>query len=147
MITCKFEHGPIASLRHVVVNVIVFQDNKILLVKRAENLPEGGKWGLPGGFMDRDETLVDAARREVREETGYEINEVKLIRVIDNPQSPREDRQNVTFIYSTNSAKKVAEGDEESSEVRWFTVDELPSEKEFAYDHFAEIQRFLSHLD
>lgn len=44
MIKCKFENGNEASLRHVCVDAIVLQDNKLLLVKRASTLLEGGKW-------------------------------------------------------------------------------------------------------
>ena len=52
MITCMFESGSPASLRHVVVHAIVERDGALLLVKRAPHLSEGGKWGLPGGSVD-----------------------------------------------------------------------------------------------
>jgi len=70
MITCTFENGNRASLRHVVVDNLVLQGDRILLVKRAVQLIEGGKWGLVGGFVDRDETIRQAAAREIMEETG-----------------------------------------------------------------------------
>lgn len=56
MITCTFEDGGRGKLRHAVVNAIILKENKILLVKRSPKITEGGKWGLVGGFMDRDET-------------------------------------------------------------------------------------------
>jgi len=145
MLTCILEHGVKTSFRHVVVNAIVIMDQKVLLAKRADFLPEGGKWGLPGGFMDRDETLIDAVKREVREETGYDIKNVELFRIVDSPKRPREDRQNVMFIYSADAGEKIGAPDKESSEVRWFRVDKLPDEKEFAYDHFEQIKLFASH--
>ena len=70
MINCRFENGRPASLRHVVVHAVVERDGALLLVKRAAHLSEGGKWGLPGGFLDRDERLVDGVLRELRGETG-----------------------------------------------------------------------------
>ena len=43
---------------------------KLLLIQR-KNEPCKGKWAFPGGFMDIDETTIDAARRELKEETGF----------------------------------------------------------------------------
>ena len=55
MLTCTFEDGNKNSLRHVVVDTIVCKDGKVLLVKRIGKLLEGGKWGLVGGFVERDD--------------------------------------------------------------------------------------------
>ena len=67
MITCTFENGKEASLRHrVVVHAIVEKDGKLLLVKRSQKISEGGKWSLPSGFLDRDETAAQAVLRELR---------------------------------------------------------------------------------
>jgi ADP-ribose pyrophosphatase YjhB (NUDIX family) len=57
MIICKFEDGGEAKLRHVVVDTLVLKDNKILLIKRTGKLLEGGKWGLLGGYVERDENI------------------------------------------------------------------------------------------
>lgn len=65
MITCTFENGNRASLRHVVLHAVVERDGALLLVKRAPHVSEAGKWGLPGGFLDRDETLAAGALREL----------------------------------------------------------------------------------
>jgi 8-oxo-dGTP diphosphatase len=71
MITCLFENGGRALLRHVVVHAVVERDGALLLIRRAPHLSEGDKWGLPGGFLDRDETLTQGVLRELREETGW----------------------------------------------------------------------------
>ena len=63
MITCAFEDGHPARLRHVVVHAVVEREGALLLVRRAAHLLEGGKWGLPGGFVDRDETVAQGALR------------------------------------------------------------------------------------
>lgn len=62
--------GPVSAVGGLVLN----QDNELLLVRRARN-PGKGMWGLPGGFVDRDETAEGALRREVFEETGLEIRD------------------------------------------------------------------------
>lgn len=142
MITCKFEDGNEASLRHVVVDAIVIEKNKVLLIKRANNLINGGKFAMPGGFLDRDETAEQAVIREVKEETGYDSEVVKLFTIIDNPNRPQEDRQNVAFIYILKSLGKSGSEDTEVSEVAWFDLNKLPEEKEFAFDHYQTIQEY-----
>ena len=91
MITCAFENGSPAALRHVVLYAIVEKDGALLFVRRAERLSEGGKWGLPGGFLDRDETLAAGTLRELREETGWEGEVVALLRVNSRPNRPRRE--------------------------------------------------------
>ena len=58
--------------------LICIEDNKILLVKRAFN-PAKGFWSLPGGFMELNETLNEAAKRELKEETNLNGEVVKLL--------------------------------------------------------------------
>src|SRR6185312_7100688 len=134
MITCTFENGNRASLRHVVVDNLVLQGDRILLVKRAVQLIEGGKWGLVGGFVDRDETIRQAAAREIMEETGYEVTDITLFRIIDTPDRPGEDRQNIAFVHVCVAGQRTGTPDWESTEVRWFPLSALPEEHEFAFD-------------
>ena len=88
MIHCFFESGTRALLRHVVVHAVVEKNGALLLVRRAAHLMEGGKWGLPGGFLDRDETLSQGVLRELREETGWEGAVASLLRVNSRPDRP-----------------------------------------------------------
>lgn len=146
MITCAFENDGKAFLRHVVMDVLIIDGNKILLVKRTGKLLESGKWALPGGFLDRDETTKQGAAREVKEETGYEIEIVKLLRVIDRPDRPNEDRQNVSFVYIAKPIKIDGVADNESSEMKWFDLDKLPSVEEIAFDHLENIKIYRESL-
>jgi|688.fasta_scaffold68198_4 mutator protein MutT len=54
--------------------VYIEYNNKILLLHRQENKSQGNKWGIPGGKVDKGETPLQAAIREVKEETGYDIS-------------------------------------------------------------------------
>ena len=146
MISCSFENGHKASLRHVVVDNLVLQGDRLLLVKRAGKLSEGGKWGLPGGFVDRDETVKQAAAREIMEETGYEVADITLFRIIDRPDRPAEDRQNIVFVHLCRAGRRTGKPDRESSEVRWFPLAELPPEPTFAFDHYSNIRLYREHL-
>jgi 8-oxo-dGTP diphosphatase len=143
MITCTFEDGGNASLRHAVIDGIVLKDDKILLVKRAEQLLEGGKWSLVGGFVGRDENLSEAQRREIFEETGYRVDNITLLAINDRPDRPHEDRQNISFIFFCEAGKKEGESDWEVTDKKWFPLDGLPKKEEIAFDHYDAIQLYL----
>jgi len=130
MIICIFENNNKASLRHVTLNAIVIKDNQVLLGKRGtlngKPILESGKWGLLGGFFERDENLVQAVKREVMEESGWKIEDLQLLRINDNPQRPKEDRQNVDIIFFAKAIQQVKTFDEEIKELKWFDLDKLP---------------------
>lgn len=144
MITCTFERGTRASLRHVAVHAIVERDGALLLVKRAAHLSEAGKWGLPGGFLDRDERLSEGVLRELREETGWTGEVRTLLRINSRPDRPHEDRQNVAFDFVIAPGARVGEPDEESDAVEWVPIDRLPPLGELAFDHGETIARYLA---
>ncbi|HEX3082182.1 MAG TPA: NUDIX hydrolase [Candidatus Saccharimonadia bacterium] len=139
MIECEFENGHKARLRHVVVDVLVLRPDQILLVKRSGKLLEGGKWALPGGFMEQGEDAVAAAQREVLEETGWTTTGHQLLMVNTKPNRPGEDRQNVSLVFVCNAGKKAGEKDWESTDVQWFDLAKLPNP--LAFDH----ADFISH--
>lgn len=147
MISCTFENGNKAQLRHVVVDILVLDSNKLLMVKRAKGIPAEGKWGLIGGFMNLDETLKQAVAREIFEETGYRVKDITLLTVIDNPNRHPKDgeRQNVAFVFFCNAGKKEGEPDWESTERKWFDFENLPKEEEIAFDHFEMIKLYLDY--
>lgn len=60
-----------------IVDTIIEKDGKILLVKR--NFPPKGKLDIPGGYVDKNESLEDAAIREVKEETGFDVKLIQKL--------------------------------------------------------------------
>ncbi len=149
MINCTFENGnnALRGLRHVTVGAIaVNTDMQVLLVKRALNIHNGGKFTIPGGFLDRDEDIAQGVLRELKEETGYDGKIVSLFRVNDKPNRPKEDRQNVDIIYIVNVISGSSTINAEVSNVLWFSKDELPSEDEFAFDHRDSILKYFDYL-
>lgn len=146
MINCKFENGNKASLRHCTVDVVLFNKSKtkILLAKRADYLTEPGKWCLPGGYMDRDETLLQAVEREAYEETGCKITDIKFETFIDILDRPGDDRQDIDFAYSAIAGDQTGKPDEESSEICWFDLNSLPGKSQIAFDHYDLIKLITS---
>jgi 8-oxo-dGTP diphosphatase len=146
MITCRFENQNKGLLRHVVVDNLLIDNHKILLVKRGPKYSEPNKWAIPGGFVDRDETTKQATLREILEETGYQAKVVKLFRIIDNPDRRHEDRQNISLVYLCKPLKKSGDFDHEITKTKWFDLTKLPPEKDIAFDHNSSIKLYLSHL-
>ena len=147
MISCTFEDGGKANLRHAVVDALVLKDNKIFLVKRADKLLEGGKWALIGGFVDRDENLIQTVKREVFEETGYRVSDITLLTINDNPDRPHEDRQNIAFVFFCNAGEKEGKEDNESTDAQWYDFNNLPKKEEIAFDHYDDIQLYLKYIN
>ena len=65
------------------VGAIIMNRNKMLIVKRA-NEPAKGLWSVPGGVVELGEQLYEALKREVKEETGLEVDIERLVDAVDN---------------------------------------------------------------
>jgi 8-oxo-dGTP diphosphatase len=146
MITCTFEKGHTAHLRHVVVHAIVEKDGMLLLVRRAPDLTEGGKWSLPSGFLDRDETNEVCVVRELREETGWQGEVTQLFRIITSPTRRNDERQNIAFVYIVKPLVKVGEPDSESTDVAWAPIDTMKHNyplDSLAFDHGESVGLYI----
>lgn len=129
----------------MVVHAIVEMDGKLLLVKRTGDILETGKWSLPGGFLDRDETATQGILRELKEETGWESETISLFRVNTNPNRPHEDRQNVALDFLMKPLEKTGIPDGENSKVEWIPIKKLLPLSEFAFDHGQTIGYYLKY--
>jgi 8-oxo-dGTP diphosphatase len=149
MFRCYFEDGhETTQLRHCCVDCVVTRaPDEVLMAKRTPSLKEGGKWGLIGGYMDRDEVITEAAHREIMEETGYNVEDLKLAKILSNPNRKGEDRQNVSLILFCHATEKTGEPDWESTEQRWFKLSELPAPDEIAFDYLDAIKLYAKYLD
>ncbi|WP_443112456.1 NUDIX domain-containing protein [Dehalobacter sp. DCM] len=79
---CDYIHWGEYSLG---VGGVVLKDGKALLIQRANN-PGKGRWTIPGGYVEQNEKIADAAVREVREETGILTRPVSILAVRDYPE-------------------------------------------------------------
>ena len=105
---------------HPVVGVgaIVFDDAGRLLVIRRGRAPAAGLWSVPGGKLELGETLAAAVAREVREETGLEVEVGALVAVIERPPY-------VILDYRARVIGGVLGAGDDASDARWVTDDEL----------------------
>jgi 8-oxo-dGTP diphosphatase len=121
----------------VTVDIIAFtiqtDQLHVLLIQRAQE-PFQGAWALPGGFVVMDESLEEAAGRELEEETGLQGVDLEQLQTYGEPdRDPRGRVISVAFcslLPSTNIQHVHGGGD--ASQARWFPVQELPT---LAFDH------------
>jgi 8-oxo-dGTP diphosphatase len=104
----------------VAVGAICRKDGKIVMLRRAIE-PAYGKWVFPGGYVDRGESLEDAARREAREEIGAEVRLTRLINVYSYTGRPV-----VVVVYEADVVGGDIRGGEEALEVRAFEPGDIP---------------------
>ena len=110
--------------------IVQNQEGEILLQKRADN----HLWGIPGGALEIGETLEEAGKRELFEETGLIANEMKLLNIFSGPELynkyPNGDVvYNVATIYACRDYGGTLNLDPyETEEVRFFKLNELPGD-------------------
>ncbi|MCC9645300.1 NUDIX domain-containing protein [Rhodopirellula sp. JC740] len=112
-----FFFGPVAAVGGLIVN----QDQELLLVRRARD-PGKGQWGLPGGFVDRGESIEDALRREVTEETQLTIASLRLLTTGPNHytyQGVTADVVDLFFVCRVEDEDSVELEPTELSDYRW----------------------------
>lgn len=98
--------------------VVIDGDGRILLARR-KNPPFEGRFGLPGGFVDIGETLEDACRRELREETSVEARDLMLVGVYSDPnRDPRSHIVSVAYLTFVRAGTEAKAGSD-AAEVRW----------------------------
>ena len=104
----------------VTVDVLLLAGNKILLIKRG-NHPQKNRWALPGGFINMDEDLLSAAKRELMEETGVEAEQLELIGVYGAVDRDPRDRI-ISVAFGIILPKEVAsQANDDAAESKWFT--------------------------
>ena len=129
----EFREGQDSSSREypdrpvVGVGVVVWRDDRFLLVRRGK-APNQGQWSLPGGAQQLGETVFEAARREIMEETALEVEILGLIDVVDGIKT--DDQGRVQFHYTlvdvvAQSKHGEAVAGDDAVAVGWYRLADL----------------------
>jgi 8-oxo-dGTP diphosphatase len=122
----------------VAVDAIVFGYSKsdglsVLLIKRKYE-PFKNAWAIPGGFVLQDESLEEAVRRELQEETGVEVNYLEQLYTFGEPnRDPRQRVISIAYFALVKSALfQELKATTDAEEAQWFPINKLPI---LAFDH------------
>ena len=118
--------------RKIILNcagALILHDDKILFQRRTDN----GKWGLIGGLLEMNETYEEAAMREIREETGLEVQLDSFLGI--------DAAHVISAFYTASIVSGEPRIDEESYELRFFGKDEIP--ELFAEDHITVLKAYF----
>jgi 8-oxo-dGTP diphosphatase len=132
----EYPSGPVVGVGGVVV-----REGRALIVKRAHE-PRRGEWSIPGGAVEVGERLTDAVRRELREETGLEVEVGGVLELFDRIHHDSDGRVRYHFVivdYLCHAPNGDAVAGTDAEAVAWVTADEL-----FAYgvnEHAAAVVR------
>ncbi len=110
-------------------------NGRVLLARRAHP-PFEGFWDIPGGFLDEGEDPLDGLRRELREETGLEVEPQRFLGIWMDRYGGDSTAEATLNLYWT---ARVVGGDaapaDDVSELHWFNRDELPAPDELAFEN------------
>jgi 8-oxo-dGTP diphosphatase len=131
------------------VDILLFtrQNNNlyVLLIER-KHPPFKGCWALPGGFVDMDETLEHAAKRELHEETGISVNSLNMLNVFDEPgRDPRGRTVSVAYWAQVEQLIAPNAGDD-AKEAQWMNIKQL-NQVVLAFDHERIINTALKTME
>ncbi len=122
-----------ASSKPTACAVVVDDEGRVLLARRAGPVFHG-YWDLPGGFLDEGEHPLDALRRELREETGLEVEPGDFLGVWMDRYGDEEDAHATLNLYwSARLVGGEPHAADDVSELGWFRPDELPPVEQFAF--------------
>lgn len=112
---------------------------RLLLARRAHE-PAKGLWDLPGGFLDEGEEPLTGLRRELREETGLEIEPVEFFGVwIDRYGDGDRAQLTLNLSWTARVVEAEADASDDVAELRWFSPGELPARDECAFGGVADV--------
>lgn len=131
--TAKFTYDyPRPALTADVAVVTTEKRPRILLIRR-KNDPFAGSWAFPGGFVNEGEALVEAARRELVEETSLTVPKLKQLTANGDPgRDPRGWTVTVLFLARVKAKDAKAVAADDAAEVAWHFLDDPPA---MAFDH------------
>lgn len=134
---------PAIAVDCVVFGVDATNRLKVLLIER-QLPPFVGQWALPGGFMRPEESLDNAARRKLREETGIQEGFLEQLRAFGAVgRDPRDRVVSIAYTALVNLRDHTLQAATDARDAQWFPVSALPP---LAFDHAEMVQVALARL-
>ena len=121
---------------YLTADALLIAGTEVLLIRRKHE-PFQGKWALPGGFVDPEERIPDAAVRELNEETGITRIALREFGTYGDPGRDPRGRVVCVVYWAVLSEKPSAVAGDDAAECRWFDLNQLP---ELAFDHARILQ-------
>jgi len=122
--------------------ILISTRNSVLLIERGRD-PFKGKWALPGGFIEMDEELETACRRELEEETGLRVGEMKQFRAYGGVNRDPRHRTISVLFYAFTEDELIANAGDDAAKAQWFPLNQLP---ELAFDHQQILEEFKTEI-
>ncbi len=131
----------------VTADIIILKksnDRQFVLLIERKYPPFEGMWALPGGFLEMDETLEEAALRELQEETGITGVELKQFHTFSKVnRDPRHRTITTVFLGYTGEGTSNPVAGDDAANVRWFALGELPP---LAFDHQDVMDKLIKEI-
>ncbi len=122
------------------------EERLFVLMVRRKNPPYKDHYAFPGGFVGPEETVEDACHRELREESGIEVGQLKEVGVFSDPdRDPRGRIITVAFFGLVDKAEQRPSGGDDAAFAEWVLPESL--EEELAFDHATILQRGMEELN
>jgi ADP-ribose pyrophosphatase YjhB (NUDIX family) len=122
-----------------ICGLVVDDAGRVLLGRRAHE-PAAGRWDILGGFMNEDEQPFDTLKRELREETGLDVEPGTFVGGVADSYG-EGGNATLNLCWTAGIVCGEASPSDDVSELRWFKPDELPGEEELAFPNTAELLR------
>lgn len=114
-------------------------DGRLLLTRRAYE-PFRGLWDVPGGFLGEDEHPLDCLRRELREETGLDVEPGAFVGAwMDRYGPAADDRTTLNLYWAARVVRGAPRPADDVAELGWFPLGELPGAEELAFGTLGEV--------
>jgi 8-oxo-dGTP diphosphatase len=134
--------GPPPAELRLTVDVVIFTVQggalQVLLVRRGID-PFRGAWAIPGGFLTGEESLEDAARRELREETSFDQVYLEQLFTFGDPGRDPRGRVVTVAYYALVPGDRVPAAGTDAAEARWWPVSALPAPLAFDHERILEV--------
>lgn len=114
---------------------LLVKDDQVLLARRKDTGYEDGNYNFPSGHIDGEEAATEAMKRELREELGIEVTELKIVHIMHRLSTDREGVEFLIEVSAWNGTLTNTEP-EKCDDLRWFPIDKIP-------DNLIPYQAFL----